>query len=238
MYSIRNLIADAYRESGVVGPGMTVQAHEESSALSTLNLVLDEIYAGNDSVPSQALDVTFNGASEYTIGPAATGGADEPDILVNAIPGEINQIIVTVGGSRIVCTAVDPITYFSRADDDLVSNPVPYGFYYEQGNPLGTIRFLEGAPTGAGQLIFKPSLVDVTSNTDYKYYPRALKPYLVYELAARIAEANTFDATALKMKSTSAWTKYKQNVYEGQGYHCDASAPSGRGDKYNIYAGE
>ncbi len=240
-YYIRNLIEDAYKESGVVGIGMTTQAHQLAEGLSSLNLILDEVYAGNNAQATVAADATFDGSDSYTVGPAPENPILTPelvpDVELPVMPADIASIIVTVNGVRIPTSKVDPITYNNRSLN-VIQNQAPSYYFFERTNPLGTIRFYEGTPTGPASIIYKPSMVDVTANTDYKYHPRELRPYLIYALAAKLAELNAFDPTSIQIRANNAWNKYKAATYEGQCYHADASAPTGNsGGKYNIYAG-
>jgi len=240
-YTIRNLITDAYAESGVVGIGMTVQAHQLAEGLTSLNLILDEVYAGNDAQATVAASVAFDGRSNYTVGPQPANPLLEPDLVPDielpVMPSAIDEIVVTIGGVRIITKRIDPVVYHRRSLDS-ISNNAPSVFAFERTNPLGTIRFYEGTPTGPGEIIYKPSMVDVTANTDYKYHPRELRPYLVYALAAKLANLNAFDANDIQIRANNAWNRYKSSTYEGQHYMCDDSAPTGEsGGKYNIYRG-
>lgn len=233
-YTIRNLIADAFDESGVVTEGMTVQAYEESKALSTLNLILDEIYGRNAGTPMGALTVDFTGESDYTIGVADPISTEpQPDIVTDINPQIIERIILDANGSRLVAYPIDPISYHSRANNTL-NDSLPIAFYYEKQNPWGVIKFYEGMPSGAAEIIMQGSLVDVTASTDYKYFPRALKPYLVYELAARIAMKNAFDATQLQVRANLNWGVYKSSIYSGQQSNIDHSLDFDNHDGYDI----
>lgn len=241
-YTIRNLITDAYKESGVLGIGMTLSSVQLQDGLGSLNLILDGVYAGNEGGTSTSTPVTFTGASNYTVGPQPANPILNPelvpDIELPIMPSKISGIVITVNGVRIPTTGISPDVYFSRSLNS-ISNAAPSNYFFERTFPLGTIRFYEGTPSGPGEIIYNPSLVDATANTDFKYYPRELKPYLIYSLAADIAESNSFDNTSLMAKSNKAWNNYKTASYEGQSYHCDGSAPRGSvGGKYNIYAGD
>ena len=141
-YTIRNLITDAYTESGVVGIGMTMSSQQLAEGLSSLNLILDEVYAGNDAQTTIAQTVTLNGQSNYTVGPAP---ADPeltpelvPDIELPLMPNDINEIIITVGGSRIPTEKVDPYTYVNRSLNS-INNQAPNAYFFERTFPLGTI---------------------------------------------------------------------------------------------------
>jgi hypothetical protein len=238
-YTIRNLVTDAYRESGVLGIGQTLQDYQLQEGVGSLNLILDEIYAGNNAQATVAQPVTFDGNSNYTIGPVSAVPTDPiPDIELPLMPVDIDEVIISIGGVRSPCTKIDPITYHNRSLD-VIGNQSPWHFYFERTFPLGTLRFYEGTPSGEGEIIYKPNMVDVGANTDYKYYPRELKPYLVYSLAARVAENNAFDPTSIQIRANTAWARYREATYRGQSYHVDNSAPIGmdNGDKYNIYRG-
>ena len=238
-YTIRNLITDAYTESGVLGIGMTVQSYQLDQGLSSLNLILDDIYAQNKAQATIALDANLDGKSNYTIGPVpATSAEPQPDIIAPLMPNDIDEIIININGVRSPCIKIDPVSYHNRPLDNIKSI-APWYFFFERTFPLGTIRFYEGQPSGGGEIIYKPNMVDVTANTDFKYYPRELRPYLVYKLAARLAENNAFDATSLNMRANNSWNNYCASTYEGQSYHADGSAPRSYdiGGKYNIYRG-
>lgn len=235
-YLIRNLIADAFKESGVLGIGQTMQAYQTQDGLDSLNLILDEIYATDEGVPTIAKPVTFDGSNSYTVGPLPdVVGDPTPDIEVDSLISRIDRLIITLGGVRNTVLPIDPISYSARPLEN-VETPLPSYFYFERTSPLSTIRFYEGGPSGAGEIIYTPSIMDVTANTDTKHHPKALRPYLVYELATRVARQNGFETQSLQQASSSAWRKYKQFTYEGQSYQADASAPSGSGSYYDKHS--
>lgn len=237
-YTIRDLVNDAYRESGVVGIGMTMTADQLEDGVSSLNLILDDIFARNAIHTTITYPVTFNGQYDYTIGQTPIDPlATPPDIIVPNNPVMIDQIIVYANGVRCPVLPMDPISY-SNKSLDYISNSIPKLFWFERTYPYGKIRFFEGTPSGRGELVYKAALVDVTANTDYSTFPRALKPFLVYQLAYKIAGNNAFDDQSLKMQANNAWNSYVLSTYQGQSYACDRSSPNnGESGKYNIYAG-
>lgn len=238
VYTIRNLISDAYSESGVVGIGMTMTSQQLFEGLSKLNLILDSVYATNEITATVILPVTFTGTDVYSIGPAPEGVGDIPDFIANPPPISINQIIIKDGNVRYTARNTDPISYTSRPLSQLTTSTPEY-FYYERSQPLSRIRFYEGAPTGTGEIIYKSALVDVLTTTNFNVFSRAIKPYLICELASRLAGSNGFDNTALKVQSNNEWRSYLASTYEGQSYQADWSAPNvGTGNnKYNIFEG-
>ena len=240
-YTIRNLIDDAYHKSGVVGIGMTMQSYQLSEGLSALNLILDDVYAVNQHIATITLPVTFDGRADYTFGPQPEDILTDPvpDIEIDIIPLVIEGIITTNGGVRNTCVNTTPEKYYARSLDS-ISNAIPAEFFYERTSPLATIRFFEGTPSGPGELIYKQALVEVTANTSYTGFPKSLRPYLVHKLGAVLAADNAFDATNLHIEANSAWARYRTSTYQGQSYHCDASAPSSdnAAGKYNIFRGD
>lgn len=239
-YTIRNLIHDAYRESMVLGVGMSLDATQVSDGLMLLNLILDEVYTIGMQPSPVAVPVVFDGRADYTLGPQPLDPLTEPvpDFELAAVPIAINLIKYEFGGVNMNAVNIDPITYYS--DLTTVASDAPYSFYFEKSNPLATIHFYEGNPSGNGQLIFAPSLVDVTANTNYSVFPRELRSYLIYELAFRIAEQNAFDGTAIKVRSNRSWRLYRNSIVQDNNFIPDRSAPnvcSDRLTRNDFYSG-
>lgn len=237
MYTMRNLVDDAYHESGVVGNGMTMQADQLGDGIRSLNFILDNIHALNMQTYTASVTVNFTGLKSYTLGTAPVLITDPtPDIIVPTSPNMIDGVYVFTGGVRYTIPPVDPETYFSATN--ILTQPYPSGYYYQCSDPIGTLYFVDGQPSGQGTITYKHSLSEVTPNTDYAQFPRELRPYLVYELAAKVALSNTFDNTSLKMQANNYWQAYQNSCYQGQKYMADTSAPGFAGNsKYNIYAG-
>jgi len=234
-YKMLDLVNDAYRRSGVTGNGMPMTANQLDEGIAELNTILDHIYTLNAVNTTIAYNVTFDGSSDYTIGVAPADPLEtQPDIALPIMPMTIDQIVLKSSGTREIVYPIDPITYTSRTLDSLTTSS-PCLFYFERTFPFGTIRFYEGTPSGQGELVFKAALVDVTSNTDYVNFPRELKPYLIYELAYKLADSNGFETQSLKVQSNNYFNAYMASTYKGQSYCGDVSA---NGGKYDIYAGD
>lgn len=239
IYTIRNLVSDAYRESGIVGIGMTMTAEQQSEGVSKLNFILDSVYAQNAPLTTIVFPVTFTGLDAYTIGAVPpTSGEIQPDIAVDVVPIDISQITITVGNSRLTTYPITADSYINRSLDTITNN-APRSFWYERTQPLSNIKFLYGNPSGPGEIIYKAALVDVNPNTNFSAFPRSLRPFLVYELAAKLANSNGFDATPLQIQSNSYWNIYKNSAYEGQSYTIDYSVPGLRDNnsRNNILTG-
>lgn len=235
-YTIRNLVEDAFRTSGVRGTGMELRSDQLEDGIRDLNLILDSVHTMGATFPTVSVAVNWTGATSYTIGLAPVGITDPvPDIEVQAVPLKLEGVNINQQGATIIVPSVDPATFF-QADSDLATI-YPAGFYYQRTRPFATLRFMEGAPTGPGSIFFRPSVAEVEPNTDFSILPRELKPYLVYELASRIAMAEKLDPVVLKMQANNSWNQYLASAYEGGRYHADCSAPGlGENYRYNILA--
>jgi len=239
MLLVRNLIQQAYTDAGIVGQGMTLTSEQMSTGLDSLNSILDDIYASQVEMPAVAFRVTLPSTSTVTIGPAPADPLTEPvpDIEVSVSPFDIKSISLNIEGTRIICPRATSAEYFSR-DLDSITSEYPRAFYYELTSPLATIRFLDGTPTGTAELLITPSMVDVGLNVDLDYHPRALRPFLKWELAAVVAEQNTFESNSLRARALGAWKRYQASAYQGQEYAADSSAPGRCRGRFNIYSGE
>lgn len=235
-YTMRNLVEDAFRISGVRGTGMVLRSEQLEDGIRDLNLIMDSIHAQGATLPTISLNVNWTGATEYTMGLAPVDPGDPaPDITVPAVPSDLEGVNLNISGATIIIPKVDPTTYF-QADTNLVTI-YPVGFFFQRTLPFATLRFMEGAPSGPGSIFFKPAWGEVTPNTDYSAYPRELRPYLVYELASVIATAEKLEAVNLKMQANNHWRQYLSSIYEGSRYHADNSAPGlGMHYRYNILA--
>ena len=228
-----DLVKDAYRKAGVSGVGQPMTADQLDEGISELNLILDHLYAMNSVQTTVSTRVNLAGAPSYTIGVAPVDPlATQPDIVVPVLPLTINQIALLGQGVRTIVIPIDADTYYSRELDTL-NQPLPMAYYYERSNPFGVINFYEGAPSGDIEIVYKAALVDVTSNTDYDTFPRALKPYLVTELAYKIAESNGFESQSLKMQSNNFFNAWQNASYQGQ-----PAVGTTQGTRYNIYSDE
>lgn len=237
-YTFYDIAREANRKAGLAVNNGTISASQLSNAIEEINLILDTIYARGYGDTTISVPVTFTGASNYTVGPQPADPLTEPvpDIELPIMPYSISQIIVDANGARQVTVPIDPLTYTSRSTD--VDSDIPSCFYFERTNPLGTIRFYEGAPSGEGEIVYSPLMVDVTANTDYKYFPRELRPYLIYQTAVNLAENLEFDTSVLETRANNAWNDFTDANYQGSSYKPDASAPGFSGDYgYNILRG-
>jgi hypothetical protein len=239
MLLARTLITEAYKEAGIIGQGMTLTSEQMTQGLSSLQGILDEAYGDDAGAPTQALSVTLPGTPSFTIGPMPADPLMEPvpDVALNVVPASIDKIAIRSGGVRYISFPATPETFFNRALETN-EDQYPTHFYYEKSYPLSTVRWVEGQATGEAEIVYRPSLVDPTLNTDLGFYPRALRPYLRWELASIIAEQNTFESNTLRSRSQRAWNTYQRSVYEGQAYAADGSAPNRQNGRFNIYSGE
>ena len=164
---MRNLVDKSYRKAGVIGNGIPLESDQLNYGIEELNLILDDVYSQGKGLATLTVPVVFDGKQNYTVGPQPENGGDVPDIELPLMPISIDQIILQTDGSRYTVINIDPLTYASRNLDTL-NTIYPDFFFFERTNPLGTIKFYEGSPSGPGEIIYKPSMVDVNAKRPKK----------------------------------------------------------------------
>jgi hypothetical protein len=245
MYTIRDLVNQAYRDSNVIGIGQTPSAEEMDDGTRQVNSLLNRQWQqGGFATTTIALDAAFDGRDVYSIGPMpdliVNPTAEVPDFVVDVAPTLLNGIILYSGNNaRLPARPITSGQYFTRGVS-VVQNTYPDQFYYERRSPLAYIRWYMGAPQGPGQIIYEPSYVGVSANTDISSWNLGLQDYLKWSLAANIAALNRFDATWLQQQAQIALAEFKRANYKGQSYTADFSAGGKAigGTKFNIYTGE
>lgn len=241
-YTMKDLIFEAYYQSGDAGTGMALSSDKISNGLMQLNTILDSLYATNAITTTIALPVTFTGAETVTIGVLPDDPlAEQPDIVVPVLPLNIDAIVYKQGQSRYNIKGVDAITYSQRYTDDNTDTIYPVAFYHQKTAPFQSIYFIYGNPSGAGEIIYKAGLVDVSTNTNYNTFPRELKPYLVYELASLFAESSGFDSTSLRIKANKFYWDYHATLHQRQSrIYMDGSTGTTLGDsnRYDYHTDE
>jgi hypothetical protein len=245
MYTVRQLVKDAYRDSNVLGIGQAFTDDMLVRGIGLLNSILQQRQANGDfKAPLQALTVNFTGVDSYTIGPMPDlteyPTAQVPDFVLPIAPSDIVEIVHISNAARIVSRPCSPTEYFNRGVM-VTNNTLPTSFYYERSYPIATIRFYLGTPNSQGEIIYAPNYVNADANTDLSLWPVGLQPYLRWQLASDIAGINRWDAPMLALKAQQAledWTRSNGRKY---GYTADRSAAGfghGSSTKFNIYSGE
>ena len=244
MYSVRQLVKDACRDSNVLGIGQSFTDDMLVRGVGLLQSILQQRQACGDFKSAMtALPVTFTGAGNYTIGPQPDliehPELSTPDFELPIAPAKISEIIIISNNARIVSRPCSSTEYFNRAINT-TNNNLPTFFYYERTYPLSTIRFYLGQPNGTGEIIYEPNYIDADANTDVSIWPVGLLPYLRWQLASDIAGINRWDAPMLAVKAQQALEDWQASNYKKHGYVADTSASgygSGSASKFNIYTG-
>lgn len=245
MYTVSDLVRQAYSDSNIVGTGMSMTADDLQNGVTLLNRLLAQQHAkGAFHATTVAMPITFTGTDHFTIGPPPDlinyPLAITPDIIVNVAPGSIQQIVFYSNNARLSSVPMSAGSYFSRGVDQ-VSNPFPSEFYYERTAPVATVHFMYGTPNGNGELIYEPSYVGVASTTDLDLWNQDLVAYLSWQVASDLAGANRWDNVWLQQKANASLQMFKNTNRKVQSYVADGSATGRRvtgGSKFNIYTGE
>ena len=224
---------------------MSMTADDLGNGINLLNRLLGQQHAkGMFHTTTVAMPIVFTGTDHFTLGPPPDlinyPLAVTPDVIVNVVPGSIQQIIFYSNNARLSSVPMSPGSYFSRGVDQ-VTNPFPSEFYYERTSPVATVRFMYGTPSGNGELIYEPSYINVASTTDMELWNPDLTAYLSWQVAADLAGANRWDNGWLQTKANSALTAFKNTNRKVQSYVADGSATGRRptgSNKFNILTGE
>lgn len=233
IYMVRDLVRDSHYEAGILGNGKPMTSFELERGISTLNLILDELFAKRATYAVISKSVNFSGAIFYSVGSTPEVGDPTPDIVLDVMPENIEKVIIDSNGSRLECFPVNGQEYHARTED-LPNNNYPTQFYFERtSSPLSYLKFYDGAPSLQGELIYSAPLANVTANTHLNLFPRAIRPYLTYALSARLMEQNNFDGLSMQVRANNAFNAYIASCHEP-----DAPMSRNSNIRFNIYRGD
>jgi len=184
MTVVRDLLADALTEIGVIDPGAPMDADTSSFALRTLNRMMSAW--ANDDLMVYTVDRTvFNlvaSTPTYTLG---VGGVWATPYAVR--PGQIDMASVMVNGAEV------PLTIFNDEEwrdttVKTVTGTFPTGIWCNGNYPLNTVTVWP-IPTTANQVILYlwgqvGAFADVNATVTL---PQGYDDAIVYNLAVRLA---------------------------------------------------
>lgn len=228
MKTVRDLVEEAYIASEVLGEGMGLNGDQLKIGLRVANIILLEEFVEGIKMSTEAIPISFNGSSHYTIGTGTVelAGIDtSPDFLVTVIPESIDSIIIIPSSNnRYTCNNTNAQTYYSRPNDLNTTN-TPEWFYFErQAYSVGfpTINFI-GNPTGSGEIISTPSNTDLLASTLLSNVPKTIIPYLLHEMTYRIAMRNEIDGTYHKSLANKAHIRFVASSTPQEQYTINSS---------------
>lgn len=207
MNTMRDIAERAYKKAKVLGIGNKMTTDELGDAMDEANTILDELYLDNLSIAKVIKTVTISGRN-ITIGTGENTAGDEPDITVTAIPERIEQINIIRGSSRYSCIPISDKDYFGRGTDDYSDIPNSFWFNpFDADTEFATINFI-GSPNGSAEIVFNSVFNNLNSNSSLVDMPRAMRPYLLHELAWRLGDENEIQTLQnLKLMSNKAYKK-------------------------------
>lgn len=232
-YTVRDLVRDAFIDSGVIGTGATPSANEAADAVRTLNRLLDGLALEGLTAPGmRVLSVAYPAGAEFV--EFVRGTAVEPwQISVPEIV--MRPSLVAVGNPRREIPYMDVDDFFARST---VNGGYAYAWHWE--DMQSPRLFLADPPSSDAVLsVLAPcdQYRDVDLNTDVTAWRVGLRPLLCAELGAEIARQNGMDSSALAGKAALARVKYRRSVRVPLSMRLDGSAPGVRGAACDILTG-
>jgi len=183
MATAQTLINDALELLGVIGAGETATGEDTTSALGTLNRMLDSWR--NESLMVYAISNithTLVGSDDtYTIGPS---GAD----ITATRPVKIESAFVRQSNTDYPVQVIDDQAYWQGIASRTSSSDIPAYLYYDTAFPNGTI-YLWPVPFAANVLymqVWTPLSEYATAGTAVSL-PPGYQEAIAYGLAVRLA---------------------------------------------------
>lgn len=212
MNTVRDLINEAYDSAKILGSGFNMTQRELTNGITKLNLILDELYLDKIETSSSVITSQAN-ARTLTIGTGDNSNGDLPDIIFPTVPEDFLSVMLLRGTSRYKILPIDAATYAERSVD--INSNVPSFYYFnpfDAETEFATISFI-GIPGGTLEFTHNSVYQNVNANTRLDHLSRAVRPYLVYELAYRLAVVNDIeDALTIKQQSNVAYKKMLRSV--------------------------
>lgn len=194
MQTIRELITQAYRVSGVLSSGMTPTGDQMQVALFELNGMID-IFRNDELWPTFFKHYDFNcvgGQMEYTIGVQGTNPTP-PDIPVVQNVVDIISAQVQIGGAWIVLKKVTEADIFgSNRPVNVSMPPSTFAFSRPQDPYDRFILFTPSSGSWAVKLTCNGSIQNYGIDDDINL-PSGFAPTLQYGLASILCDINGLD---------------------------------------------
>ena len=231
MSTWRDLIKGSLKLIGVISPGETLPADEQSDAFNTLKAMLDSWSTEKliASVVTREVFALTSGQSSYTMGPTGNFNTARPLRIENAtILNNSNELPMDILNAD----------QWAGVSQKNVQSSIPTKIYSEGTSPLETIN-LWPVPDGSNSLVlytWKPlsSLASVGATISLPPgWERAIKYNLAIELAPEYGKSAPAEvvATAQESKANIKRVNIKP-IYVG----VDPAITRGR--RFNILTGE
>ena len=180
MTTVLDIITDAMKLNGTLFKGEAPSSDEAADALRTLNDMLDS-WSNDDLITySYALEqFTLTGGVSYTIG----AGGD----FNTTRPVNIADSVIRVGNIDYPVEAISQQQYQKYVAVKSLSSTIPQFMTYDNGYPLGIIKFYPATTNGTLFLQSNKPLGTYAALTDVISLPVGFNKALKYNLAMELA---------------------------------------------------
>lgn len=228
MATVRDLISDAYVNSGVLGLGQSIENTELSFALRQLNKLIESLSL--DSLwPWTFTSATFNTVANdgvYTIGSAGD--------IVSARPIQIEAMQVLFGGVYYPVKEVDNVDYWNSIISTTAGG-VPKFFRYQSDYPSGTIEIYPLPDQVYSLTVRYKTQISEFGINDVLALPPGYQSALEYGLASLIARLNGLNNQSLQMEYDKRIARIKRNNSEQRQASLRMLPSSSWRGGYNVY---
>lgn len=240
MYTIRQLITESFRASGIRGLNDTPSANETADALNLLNGILDVFWLESHWKPGR-LELT---ATPQNFGRVTFGEVDpddiDPAIIVDMTP-PTRIVSCSVANGSNVYTSMEEMPsdlYYTRTYD---GGGYPNKWFYEySASPYPTLHVLPRSDVNQIKIVLDyPWARNVNLNTDISAWKVGMKEVIKWRLGADLAATEGF----MEMQSMciaryqDANAVYQRSNKRTLPYNADNSAPNTYNTKFNVYSG-
>lgn len=206
MTTIREVIAGSLRLLELLGAGETPEATDAADALAALNAMVDSWTVEGGKIWTEVIEqfTLTSGNDTYTIGPSGD--------FNTTLPINIRAATVNLTSGTTTMLEVMSAEEFAYEPDKFISGR-PYGFYYNAGYPLGTLKFYyKPNQNYVFTLYSEKALSTFSSINDTIIAPpgwvRALKYNLAVELAPEYGKVPKQDVSSIAVESKTAVENY------------------------------
>lgn len=242
IFTVRQLIREAYIRAGVKSRYETPDGNEAASALLLLNDTLDEFWLDSNWRPGRIeFEITPDGEGKVTFGKQDLDNPD-PAIMVDMDPPK-ELVSCSVKLSPTVFDLMEEMPsdlYYNRTYD---GGGYPTKWYYETApDPYATLHVLPRSGAYPIKIAMEqPWYRNLTLNTDISQWKVGMRPVLQWKMGELIAGTygeQTMEGVCLR-NYNKAMARFKRSNKKTLPYGADTSAPGmTQKNRFNIFSGD
>lgn len=234
-YTARAFIRMALERSKAVQPGAYIEDQEASSALVDLNMLMRGLTEASGAVLNRQAVYSLSDSARETITIGLTGSGGSVDIAMDYIPNTVLALMYSTDGDEWV--SIPQVQYVDLATTgyDTDSGCYPECFWYNPaaapavGN-AAVVQLPGMSPVLKWKLVLPDDSTDMTLDSIVPV-SGIYQEYLLYKLAASLADVYGVDPTPMNNRAQKAWNMaLRMSVRVPESVQQD--------DRYNIYTNQ